>query len=139
MKKIFAFLVLGFVAVQFSRAEETTMPASIELKNKSAFNMDPSGRNPFWPIGFKPVARVENTTTEHTGPDILPSAFAVTSITLDEGARFAIINGKSMQEGQVFGLQLGNQTYQLTIKKIDDGQVILSRRDQVIIIPLRRK
>ena len=142
MKKIFAIVVLGFVAVQFARAEETTpskeTTPSIELKNKSAFNMDASGRNPFWPIGWKPVVRTQ-TTTEHTGPDILPSAFALTSITLDEGARFAIINGKTMQEGQVFGLQLGNQTYQLTVKKIDDGQVILSRRDQDIIVPLRRK
>jgi hypothetical protein len=136
MKKIFAIVVLGFVAVQLARAEET--PASIELKNKSAFTMDASGRNPFWPINWKPAARVKNTT-EHTGPDILASAFAVTSITLDQGARFAIINGKAMQEGQVFGLQLGNQTYQLTVKKIEDGQVILSRRDQEIIVPLRRK
>lgn len=136
MKKIFAILVLGFAAAQFARAEETA-PA-IELKNKSAFNMDASGRNPFWPIGWKPVARVQNTT-EQTGPDILPSAFAVTSITLDEGTRFAIINGKAMHEGQVFGLQLGNQTYQLTVKKIEDGQVILSRRDQEIVVPLRRK
>ena len=137
MKKIFAVVVLGLVAVQLARAEET--PAvSIELKNKSAFTMDASGRNPFWPIGWKPVAKVQNTT-EHTGPEISPSAFVVTSITLDQGARFAIINGKSMQEGQVFGLQLGNQTYQLTVKKIDDGQVILSRRDQDIIVPLRRK
>jgi hypothetical protein len=136
MKKLFAILILGFAAVELARAEET--PVSIELKNKSAFTMDGSGRNPFWPIGWKPVARVQNTT-EHTGPDILPSAFAVTSITLDQGARFAIINGKPMQEGQVFGLQLGNQTYQLTVKKIDDGQVILSRRDQDIVVPLRRK
>jgi hypothetical protein len=136
MKKLFAILMLGFVAVELARAEET--PVSIELKNKSGFTMDGSGRNPFWPIGWKPVTRVQNTT-EHTGPEILPSAFAVTSITLDQGARFAIINGKPMQEGQVFGLQLGNQTYQLTVKKIDDGQVILSRRDQDIIVPLRRK
>jgi hypothetical protein len=138
MKKLFAVLILGFIAVQLARAEDAATP-SIELKNKSAFNMDASGRNPFWPIGWKPVTRVQNNTTEHTGPDILPSAFAVTSITLDEGARFAIINGKAMQEGQVFGLQLGNQTYQLSVKKIDDGQVILSRRDQDIIVPLRRK
>ena len=101
--------------------------------------MDASGRNPFWPIGWKPVARVQNTTTEHTGPDILPTAFVVSSITLDQGARFAIINGKAMQEGQVFGLQLGTQTYQLTVKSIEDGRVILARRDQEIIVPLRRK
>src|SRR5205085_9277179 len=114
-------------------------PAAIELKNKSSFTMDASGRNPFGPIGWKPVARVQNNTTEHTGPDILPSAFVVSSITVDNGTRFAIINGKAMQEGQVFGLQLGNQTYQLTVKKIEDGQVILAMRDQEISVPLRRK
>jgi hypothetical protein len=114
-------------------------PAAIELKNKSSFTMDASGRNPFWPIGWKPVARVQNNTTEHTGPDILPSAFVVSSITVDNGTRFAIINGKAMQEGQVFGLQLGTQTYQLTVKAIEDGRVILARRDQEIIVTLRRK
>jgi hypothetical protein len=135
MKTILALLLLSSLAVQTVSAEDA--PA-IELKNKSSFTMDASGRNPFWPIGWKPVARAQNTS-EHTGPDILPSAFLVTSITLDQGARFAIINGKAMQEGQQFGLQLGNQTYQLTVKKIEDGQVILARRDQEIIVPLRRK
>ncbi|PZR74070.1 MAG: hypothetical protein DLM73_08890 [Chthoniobacterales bacterium] len=141
MKTIFAIFVLGLVALPYARAEgENATPdtSGIELKNKSAFTMDGSGRNPFWPIGWKPVARVQNNT-EHTGPDILPSAFSVTSITLDRGARFAIINGKPMQEGQVFGLQLGNQTYQLTVKAIEDGRVILARRDQEIIVPLRRR
>jgi hypothetical protein len=137
MKKIFAILALGFVVVQLGRAEETAV--TIELKNKSAFAMDASGRNPFWPIGWKPVVRTQNNTTEQSGPDISPAAFSLTSVTLDQGTRFAIINGKSMQEGQQFGLQLNNQTYQLTVKKIEDGQVILSRRDQDIIVPLRRK
>jgi hypothetical protein len=138
MKTIFALLILSALAFQNVRAEDA--PVAIELKNKSSFTMDASGRNPFWPIGWKPVARPQtNTTAEHTGPQILPSAFVVSSITLDQGARFAIINGKAMQEGQVFGLQLGNQTYQLTVKAIEDGRVILARRDQEIIVPLRRK
>ena len=136
MKTILAILTLSAVALASARADDA--PA-IELKNKSAFTMDASGRNPFWPIGWKPVVRTQTTTTEHTGPDILPSAFVVSSITLDQGARFAIINGKPMQEGQQFGLQLGNQTYQLTVKSIEDGRVILARRDQEIIVPLRRK
>ena len=135
MKTILALLTLSLLALTRLRAEEA--PA-IELKNKSSFTMDASGRNPFWPIGWKPVVRTQ-TTTEHTGPDILPTAFVVSSITLDQGARFAIINGKAMQEGQQFGLQLGNQTYQLTVKTIEDGRVILARRDQEIIVPLRRK
>lgn len=138
MKKLFAILVLGSLALPCARAEEEKPAEPIELKNKSAFSMDASGRNPFWPIGWKPAVRTQ-TTTEHTGPDILPSAFVVSSITLDHGARFAIINGKVMEEGQQFGLQLGNQTYQLTVKAIQDGQVILARRDQEIVVPLRRK
>ena len=143
MKTILAFLTLSVLSLSIIHAEDappaSTGPAPIELKNKSSFTMDASGRNPFWPIGWKPVVRPQTTTTEHTGPDILPSAFVVTSITLDQGARYAIINGKVMAEGQQFGLQLGNQTYQLTVKAIEDGRVILARRDQEIIVPLRRK
>jgi hypothetical protein len=149
MKTILVILTFSALSLQGLRAEDAPAPkdapavkdspAAIELKNKSSFTMDASGRNPFWPIGWKPVARVQNNTTEHTGPDILPSAFVVSSITVDNGTRFAIINGKAMQEGQVFGLQLGNQTYQLTVKAIEDGRVILARRDQEIIVTLRRK
>ena len=148
MKTILVILTLAALSLHGLRAEDAATknapavkdtPAAIELKNKSSFTMDASGRNPFWPIGWKPAARVQNNTTEHTGPDILPSAFVVSSITVDNGTRFAIINGKAMQEGQVFGLQLGNQTYQLTVKAIEDGRVILARRDQEIIVTLRRK
>jgi hypothetical protein len=137
MKNLLAILSLSVLSLACVRADDA--PPAIELKNKSSFTMDGSGRNPFWPIGWKPVVRTQTATTEHTGPDILPTAFVVTSITLDQGARFAIINGKVMGEGQVFGLQLGNQTYQLTVKAIEDGRVILARRDQEIIVPLRRK
>jgi hypothetical protein len=143
MKTILALLTLIALTLPALRAEDApaTAPEAplIELKKKSAFTMDASGRNPFWPIGWKPVVRTQTTTSEHTGPDILPSAFVVSSITLDQGARYAIINGKVMAEGQQFGLQLGNQTYQLTVKSIEDGRVILARRDQEIIVPLRRK
>jgi hypothetical protein len=135
MKTFLTISLLALLSLAGIRAEETTV---IELKNKSAFTMDGSGRNPFWPIGWKPVAKA--TTTEHGGGlEIQPSAFVVSSITLDKGGRFAIINGKAMQAGQQFGLQLGSQTYQLTVKAIEDGRVILMRRDEEIIVPLRRK
>jgi hypothetical protein len=136
MKTLLTIFTLALLSLPCVRAEETA--PEIELKNKSDFTMEASGRNPFWPIGWKPAARSQNTL-EHVGLEILPSAFVVSSITLDHGTRFAIINGKAMQEGQTFGLQLGNQTYQLTVKAIEDGRVILSRRDQEIIVPLRRK
>jgi hypothetical protein len=134
MKTLLTISVLALLSLPRVQAEEAT---AIELKNKSEFTMDASGRNPFWPIGWKPVAKAN--TTEHTGPEIQPSAFLVSSITLDKGGRFAIINGKAMQVGQQFGLQFGSQTYQITVKAIEDGRVILGRRDEEIIVPLRRK
>ena len=96
-------------------------------------------RSPFWPIGWKPVAKISTGQGDQAGPEIPQSAFAVSSITLGAGGHFAIINGKIMEEGQQFGLQLGSQTYQITVKAIEDGRVILGRRDQEIIVPLRRK
>jgi hypothetical protein len=134
MKTFLTISVLALLSLTCAQAESA---AAIELKNKSAFTMEASGRNPFWPIGWKPVAKAN--TTEHIGPEIQPSAFVVSSITLDKGGRFAIINGKAMQAGQQFGLQLGTQTYQITVKAIEDGRVILARRDEEIIVPLRRK
>ena len=43
------------------------------------------------------------------------------------------------QEGQQFGLQLGTQVYQVTLRSIEDGQVILVWQDNEIVVPLRRK
>jgi hypothetical protein len=134
MKTFLTISVLALLSLTRAQAEQA---AAIDLKNKSAFIMEASGRNPFWPIGWKPVAKAN--TTERGGPEIQPSAFVVSSITLGNGGRFAIINGKTMQAGQQFALQVGTQTYQLTVKAIEDGRVILARRDEEIIVPLRRK
>src|SRR5258708_4065642 len=124
MKKLICILLLALVAVRFSGAEEAPPskdvaaavapnPPAIEVKNKSSFAMDESGRNPFWPIGWKPVAKITPGSSDHaSGPEIRPTAFLVTSITMDGGTRYAIINGKVMNEGMMFGLQMGNQTYQ---------------------------
>lgn len=94
-------------------------------------------RNPFWPIGWKPAA--SKTGGETAGPSISPSIFLVSSIALSQGEHFAIINGKVMKEGEQFGLQMGGQTYQITVKSIEDGQVVLQRRDEEIVVTLRRK
>jgi hypothetical protein len=113
-------------------------PAPLEIKNKSSFKM--GERNPFWPIGWKPsgVKAGAGADTDHSG-EIPPSAFMVSSITIERETRFAIINGKIIQEGQQFALQMGTSTYQLTLKAIQDGRVVLGRRDQEIVVPLRRK
>ncbi len=134
MKKIFysCFLILSSIAL----ADETP---PIELKHKSSFNVEATERSPFWPIGWKPAPKIAKTGVEHAGPDVPASSFIVSSITLDPKAHYAIINGRTMVEGQQFGLQLGSQVYQITVKAIEDGRVVLLRRDQEIVVPLRRK
>lgn len=154
MKKLTCILISTFASLQLAAAagvpvqtaeitpaeesaSEKDVP-TVVLKNKSSFAIEPNSRNPFWPIGWKPAAKQTNNA-DQTGPEISPTAFVISSIMMGQGARFAIINGKPMQEGQVFGLQMGNQVYQLTVKTIEDGQVILQRRDQEFAVPLRRK
>ncbi|MGI9087558.1 MAG: hypothetical protein ACR2HH_07455 [Chthoniobacterales bacterium] len=152
MKKFTCSLLLTIAALHLSGAAEApktkekavaaSAPAEIpavELKHKSSFVMDESGRNPFWPIGWKPASKIANNSGDHAGPEVMPSSFLVSSIVMDSGAKFAIVNGKTMQEGQVFGLQLGNQTYQITVKSIEDGRVIFARRDEEIEVLLRRR
>jgi hypothetical protein len=111
--------------------------AKIDLKKTSSFAVQDGERNPFWPIGWKPAGKTG--TAEAAGPSIPPSSFSVTSITLDAGAHFAIVNGKIMAEGQQFGLQMGGQIVQLTVKSIEDGRVILTHGGEEIVVPLRRK
>ena len=128
-------------AEQAAPAEVKSKPAdesaSIVLKNKSSFSVDVGTRSPFWPISWKPAGKVATGGTDQG--EVPPGAFVVTTITLDGATHFAIINGKSMSEGQTFGLQIGTQIYQVTVKRIEDGRVILGRRDEEIVVPLRRK
>ena len=156
MKKLACTFLLSVAAFHLADAADATTTATataatapessdevvtLDLKHKSSFTMEETSRNPFWPIGWKPSPKQATTsTTEKVGPEISPDIFLVSSITVDTGGKFAIINGKAMSEGQVFGLQLGTNTYQITVKAIQDGQVILVRgRDQEIAVPLRRR
>ena len=129
-------------AEQAAPAENKTKPgeevaATIALKNKSSFQIEAGTRSPFWPISWKPTGKVASGGTDQG--EVPPGAFVVSTITLDGATHFAIINGKSMSEGQTFGLQVGTQVYQVTVKRIEDGRVILGRRDEEIVVPLRRK
>jgi len=166
MKKIFSLLCMTiFTAALLSAADQKAAPAALKnkpteqassapapvdaknnpapeaapivLKNKSSFSVDAALRSPFWPISWKPTGKVASGGTDQG--EVPPGAFLVSSITVDGAARFAIINGKSMSEGQVFGLQIGTQIYQVTVKRIEDGRVILARRDEEIVVPLRRR
>lgn len=55
------------------------------------------------------------------------------------GGRYAILNSKVVQEGQQIGLQIGSQIYQVTVRAIEDGQIVLTSQGGDIVVPLRRR
>jgi hypothetical protein len=124
-------LTISLVA---ARAEQIVPPPAANVK--SSFDAS-KARNPFWPIGWKkPDAKNPNGVAP--GPALTPASFALTSVTTGGSDRFAILNGKVMQEGQRFGLQVGPQVYEVTVQAIQDGQVILAFQGEEIVVPLRR-
>ena len=133
MKKFFLAACLTTLLLEGVRAADK-VPA-IELKEKSSFDAA-DVRDPFWPIGWK---KPGPKSTSGEGPALASDAFALTSVTMGAGPHFAILNGKIMQEGQQFGLQYGNQLYQITLRKVEDGRVVLAYQDSEIIVPLKRK
>jgi hypothetical protein len=137
MNKI--LIVTLILALSASAGAHAGTLGEITNKGESSFKLDASSRNPFWPIGWKPSAKFSGKGGGGQIGDIPASAFVVSSITIDSTGRFAIINGKTMKQGQQFGLKLGAQTYQVTIKRVEDGRVILSQQDQELPVPLRRK
>jgi hypothetical protein len=132
------FLLLAcLTTLLFASARAADEAPAVELKQKSSFEGAPNDRDPFWPIGWKKPG--PKAATAGPGPDLTPSSFSLTSVTMGDGQRFAILNGKVMQEGQVFGLQFGNQVYNVNLKSIEDGQVVLLYQETEIVVPLRRK
>jgi hypothetical protein len=148
MNKLLFAVCLTTLALGLARAEDKapvpaagakadTPPApTIELKKKSNFDAT-DARDPFWPIGWK-KPNSKNTNAE-VGPSLTAESFSLTSLTMEAGQHFAILNGKVMQEGQQFGLQMNNQIYQVTLRSIEDGRVVLVYQGGEIIVPLRRK
>jgi hypothetical protein len=109
---------------------------TIQLKKKSSFDAADT-RDPFWPIGWRKPG--PKSTNGEAGPAIAPESFSLTSVTMGTGPHYAILNGKIMQEGQQFGLALNKEIYQVTLRTIEDGRVILAYQGGEIIVPLRRK
>jgi hypothetical protein len=134
MKKLLLAFCLTNLLLGAGRAEDAVAP--IALKQKSNFDAA-NARDPFWPIGWKRPG--PKNSSANAGPDLSPNAFSLTSVTMGTGAHFAILNGKIIQEGQQFGLQLGTQVYQVTLRSVEDGQVILIWQDNEIVVPLRRR
>ena len=139
MKKILLLLCLTSLpgVLRAAAPAPAAAPASgVKLARQSTFT-GANSRNPFWPIGWvKPAARGEAAAV--AAPAITPSVFTLTSVTMGAGGRFAILNSKVVQEGQQIGLQIGSQIYQVTVRAIEDGQIVLTSQGGEIVVPLRR-
>ena len=141
MKRLLFALCLTTICLSSVRAaenwpEEATAASAITLTHKSSFSGD-NTRNPFWPIGWTRPNPKDPTAFQAT-PLLSPSAFALTSITTGGGERFAILNGKVVQEGGKFALAVGSQSLQVSVQAIEDGQVILAYPGGQVVVPLRR-
>ena len=135
MKKLLLILCLTSALLDLAVAAEPA-PPRLELKRKSSFDATDT-RDPFWPIGWKkPNPKSSNS---EGGPGLSAESFSLTSVVTGGGEHFAILNGKILQEGQQFGIQFGSQIYQVTLRTIEDGQVVLAYQDSEITVPLRRR
>jgi hypothetical protein len=131
------FTVIAVSLLGATVLSATAAPPRLEVKNKSSFSANGSPRDPFWPIGWKPAAAV--AAGDPADSELPASAFVVSSITIQPQGRFAIINGKIIQEGQEFGLKLGGNVFHLSVGMIQDGKVILEQHGRQIVVPLTRK
>jgi hypothetical protein len=117
------------------KAEEPAGHGSVHKESSfAAANV----RNPFWPIGWtKPQATDSESVA--AAPALTPAAFSLTSVAIGAGRRFAILNRKILHEGQQFSLQLGRQLYQITLKAVQDGRVVLAYDGGELVVPLQRR
>jgi len=129
------FLIVLALTTPLCAVRAETAAATTETDHKSTFDAS-AERNPFWPIGWKKPSLKDSNAADL---ELSPASFALTSVTMGTSTHFAILNGKIMQEGQQFGLQVGKDIYQVTLKAIQDGQVILTYDQNEIVVPLRRK
>ena len=135
MKPLLLFLCLTSL-LPLARAADAPLPSGATPREKSVFEPK-NDRSPFWPIGWaKPNPK--NSGGDQTAPLISPATFNLTSVTTGSGAHFAILNGKIVGEGQQFGLQMDGQVYQVTVRVIRDGEVVLSYQGGDVVVPLHR-
>lgn len=128
-------------------AEKREPVAPYELKNKSQFTTaDPSGRAPFWPIGWvkRKAGGVQQVAAAPVAPKVMvdEKAFKLTSILIGSGTTpsLAVINGRAYSEGEFLRMPKGGTTppARIRVQRINDGSVTLQNADQVLTVSLAR-
>jgi len=118
------------------------------LKNRSTFTaVSDEQRAPFWPIGWTKRKSVSITSTvvqpvaEPIRAAFDAASVKVTSILLGSPS-LAIINGRSYSEGdylrQPKGAAAAAPTARVRIYRINDGNVIIERNTERVVVALQR-
>lgn len=125
-------------------ATEPVATAGYKLKNRSAYTLPAETRSPFWPLGWRKVAGVQNQETVYVKLD--PNQFVVSAILLGPPS-LAVINGKHYEEGEYLRMPRPQTAEaaaalakmpRIRVARIVDGSVMLDSGGQQVMVPLRR-
>ena len=127
-------LAAALTATSALKAQTAAAPAAkvsgkeYGLAHASSFDAPPGGtRNPFWPIGWTPVATAAPAQASAVQAlDVKPEQFVVTTISVDYPP-LAIINGRSYAVADQIPVTADKREF-VTVKQILDGVVVLDYR-----------
>ncbi len=124
MKTHLLIASLSFATVFVADAQDA---ARIKPDPPSSFLSTLGGRNPFWPIGFKPNSgskpqQVKQNITIDKFPD---GTFRISSILLGNPP-IAVINGQECEPGDLIRVSVGGATLNVLLSAIGDGYIRVS-------------
>lgn len=152
MRYLFTGMTIVFLLSAGARAQLTLPPMpslpSIKVNINPTDQGDPNGeeqvRDPFWPVGYKPVATVaaEEATAKADEEEKKKVALDMNKLSAEEQAavkakmrtggfmtqgnvRFAIINNQIVAPGEVFKLKYQGKTHEFRVRGIKGSTIVL--------------
>jgi hypothetical protein len=109
-----------------------------ELKRRSSVSMRDDVRSPFWPVGWTKADRTVPGKVEKPVFELRAEYFRLTSILTGKRS-LAMINGKSFEEGERMVVVAPEGRFNVLVRRVGDGRVVLGLDKQEVIVPLQRQ
>lgn len=130
------FLVCGLQADLSGDEQKTAPVALVEGQNSEMSAKSIPIRDPFWPIGYAPPsmsvgqsspsdAALPQTVSTNQAPPTLADIFKIGGVMKKDGKFYAIINGFTVQAGEVVSAVSGGEVYKFVVETIDLKKVQL--------------
>lgn len=132
--RVRAFSLILILGAARAASAEGEASKEYVLKHRSEYAVADDARNPFWPIGFKPVPAAPNAPqgpVVEAPPEVRPEMFVVTTISLEKDAPLAVINGRTHGIGDRLPVDSSGREF-VTVRKITDGAVFFEYHGQTI-------